>query len=59
MSEFYFTYPTAEQANSDLVMAKFVNLSRSAQTNFTRAYSDAIRAEGFCLTNSPGSCLVL
>jgi len=59
MSEFFFTTPTAEQSNSDLVMTRFVNLSISAQANLTHAESDAIRAEGFCLTHSPGSCLVL
>ena len=59
MSEFYFTTPTADQANSDLIKTKFADLSRSAQTNLTRAENEAIRAESFCLTNSPGMCLVL
>lgn len=59
MKEFFFTTPTADEANRDLIMAEFVELAKTALANLTIAEQDATVASRLCFEKSPRTCLVL
>jgi len=53
MKEFFFTTPTADEANRDLIMAEFVTLAKTALANLTIAEQDATVASRLCFEKSP------
>lgn len=59
MKEFFFTTPTADEANRDLIMEEFVELADTAMANLKIAEQDATVASHMCFNKSPRTCLVL